>query len=525
MQTLNRVHFEIGKSQEDPNLFENAAAIVLKWASERRIVTSKEDIPNEICSMPDREVGDGVKIQCLEASHDGRWAWGLRLRHPDEVNDWLQWSTEVTLLRKHDGSIHYSNTLLITRTGDFVAPVHRAPTNPAVNRGVLDGVGGKTVNGFQLTSKPIRLRNSGKEVAVFIRVLESRERTHPIVYVTPFANGEFVANFNMLARLLAGMAHVVVAEDPETTRHVESMLPRILNCFDGGIRIYWPGFRRHSNPLYHPLIKGWDVQRLCEEKFALGGRLVSSIAQTAAFSLSDDFLTWPRLESLARQEALAKAREGGDSEQLVTLFEEENSRLSDELRETQGELSLLSMLLSEEKARSEQLAVALRHARMPEDYPAEEESPLPDSVEEALRQIEEDYEGQLLFRLNAKSERTQDFDRPGELFSALTWLATTWHDAKCGKVPNANLEMDLKTSLPGWEYRPHQKKATMQNHKWREWYRTLMDDGREIVLGPHIAYGVSGNPKDCIRIAFNWDAVTKQVIIGYIGPHQTNSNT
>ena len=110
------------------------------------------------------------------------------------------------------------------------------------------------------------------------------------------------------------------------------------------------------------------------------------------------------------------------------------------------------------------------------------------------------------------------------MLQAFRWLATTYHDARSGKQPNPDLEGDFAEQVSGWTFRPHQKKETMRNAKWRNYY-ICSHDGREIELPAHFKCGTSSNPNETIRIAFNWDAATGKVVIGFLGQHQPNTKT
>lgn len=523
MHPLNRVYFAIQHLEGTEQCFNTAAKIILQWLRTRPYVKEPGAIPESLQALDCLEVGKGVTVETIFPTETETPAWGLKFTHPDRENRWLRWVTEITLLDDGAGSVRYSNTLGIGRIGEYVAPVFRPATNPAVNRELLSKLEGKTSYGFRLMAKPVVLQNSLKEVSNFLKILESRERTHPIVYVTPTTAGEYIVDYKRMASDLAGMAHVVVASDPDTTFQVGTLLPQRLNCFDGGLRIYWPGFRRHSEPAEHPLFLRWRLDDLGKSP---GHYFIQRIAETAAFSNPRKYANWSDLEAMRFKTAVAKAKSEGNTDEMLALFEEDNHRQNEALKKAEEEISRLTGQLATEKGRSEQLAIALRYKQQPEEAPAEaSEMELITSVADALDLAEINFSKQLIIALNGQSDRNTPFAKPEEVMQALSWLATTWLDAKSGREPNPRLDLDFKETLPGWDFRSSQPEVLAKSKKFKEWYRTKLPDGRSIDIGPHLAYGVSKDPRECIRIAFNWDSQSGKVVIGYIGQHQKNQNT
>ncbi|QTN34148.1 hypothetical protein HZ994_18095 [Akkermansiaceae bacterium] len=526
MQILNRVNFEIpipeGSAAED--VFSACGSEVLKWVATRQFITKPQAVPRTLETVPRIAVAKTSTIETVKASHAGAQAWGVKIRNPDTSNRYLIWSSEVTLLQTPAGQLFFSCSLLIHREGRFIAPVNRKPNTPGIVRRILDQFGGKA--SYPLSSSPLRFRNSGKDVATLIRVLESTDRTHPIILVTPrTADGSYTTDPDELAKFLAGMAHVIVAEDVDATRHLESSLPRHLNCFDGGTRIYWPGFRRHSPPDYHPLFLRYQIEKWNRtDPHLVGQELHSMIAETAAYSIHESFLTWPALERLARQEAISKAKESGETDEYLELLEEENRDLTAETATLNTALEEARSDAARQKHLVGQLQQALADRKSGQVGATEAELPV-QSVPEAIERAESEYSDKLAFQFNSKSEeKVSPFNHPEEVLQAFRWLATTYHDAKSGKQPNSDLEGDFAEHVPGWNFRTHQKKETMRNAKWRPYY-VCTHDSREIELPAHFKCGTSSDPRETIRIAFNWDGATGKVVVGFLGQHQPNTKT
>ncbi len=148
------------------------------------------------------------------------------------------------------------------------------------------------------------------------------------------------------------------------------------------------------------------------------------------------------------------------------------------------------------------------------------DEPPPASVSEAVARARKVFPDQLVIALNSKSDKSSAFRKPVEVFDALAWLATDYHQLRSnppGKPPP--FDRLLKLSCPGWSYKPHQ--ATLTKEKFDDWYRTEVD-GRSYDLGAHLRKGADRDPQTTIRIAFAWDDERDMVVVGYIGLHQKN---
>ena len=143
------------------------------------------------------------------------------------------------------------------------------------------------------------------------------------------------------------------------------------------------------------------------------------------------------------------------------------------------------------------------------------------SVKHAFELARRRYGDKLIIHLNKKSEEDYNFARPKEVWDALEWLATKYHDSQTGKARIIDLNESIRNACSGWEYKPNQTDITVS--MYREWY-TVTKDGATYEIRKHISKGV-GRDKNAIRIAFAWDENSKRVLIGYVGPHQRTRNS
>ena len=139
------------------------------------------------------------------------------------------------------------------------------------------------------------------------------------------------------------------------------------------------------------------------------------------------------------------------------------------------------------------------------------------SMSEAVDLITTHFGDKITFALNSNSEvKNNYYWRPGEIYSALHWLATDFSDARRNGGSGPVLYDSLMERC-GWFYKGRQAEVTAQ--KYPEWYQTNFD-GRTIDLQKHIGKGKKLSNSRIIRIAFEFDAKTQKVVVGYIGRHQ-----
>ena len=231
-----------------------------------------------------------------------------------------------------------------------------------------------------------------------------------------------------------------------------------------------------------------------------------------------------RTVSVGEYEALLSERDrlGRDSES----FKSENARLAQasldlesDRRALDSENSALRDDLSQSRDMEETWRRAYVSAKAAGSGRASEAPALPSTVNEAVSRAAKSFPEQLVFALNSKSAKNSPFQKPDEVFDALAWLATVYHQRRTKPGDAPHFDKLLKESCSGWSYKPKQTDLTKE--QFDEWYTTTFD-GKVYDLDAHLGKGNNRDPKNTLRIAFAWDDERSQVIVGYIGLHQKN---
>ena len=221
-----------------------------------------------------------------------------------------------------------------------------------------------------------------------------------------------------------------------------------------------------------------------------------------------------------KRENAQRAQERDDIKAENARLQAENEGLTADLQQLKKENSTLQTELYD----SENQAVYWRNQH--DAATADSNAPrIPEkfaSIAEAIRFSEERHPEKLLISLNRKSDTTDFYHSPNQVWGALDWLATTYHDAQTGESPNKDIDASLRKACNGWSYSPHQSEDAL--NRYTEWYETTVGD-KTYTLRKHISKGVRCGAKNIIRIAFEWDEENRRVVVGYIGPHQQNRQT
>jgi hypothetical protein len=517
MRTVYRTHFELDANNGVRPSLDAVRSKVISWASSRPGVSmSNPDLL--VNDLQSTGVGEGRFVEARSCEGAFGAAWGLRLTMPD-VEPEVVWVSEITLHQQADGKIWFACASQVGRQGQTLSPVVRFANRPSIVTDVLTLFPGKGM--LPLTGKPLSC-GPGDEVMLLIGLLALRTRHLPVVFVSRTNKGTVLTDTKKLADQLAGLAYVIEATTPDVSDRMGRDLPERLNCFDGGVRIYWPGFDESSYPFHHPL---WIKARILElnqrHPARLGNEILNRIASVTTFTAPPSFIPWSKLIDWQRSQAIEQAKASNKPDAMLALLEEENFSFSAQVRQLKDELELKSQEAAKYKSLADAFLAAIKSK---ESIPIAEvlESSV-DSVAEALNIAEEEHADHLAFCWNSKSENdSSPFDDPHSVLRALRWLATTYHDSRTGKKECADRGISIREAVPGWSYEPHQSKLTMNHRKFRAWYHST-HDGREFPLPEHLKCSSTKDARHSIRIAFNWDEKTKKVVLGYIGQHQQNA--
>ena len=286
--------------------------------------------------------------------------------------------------------------------------------------------------------------------------------------------------------------------------------------------------------------KRHDLEETIEGKLHEIDKLSHAAAAEAepAAAPAEDIQLQPQLEAYSElQDELNALR--GEYESLLSgnhTLKQDSASIEGKVRALEGEIAGLN---ADKQTLTEEVAELRDQLRISESqtanwriaYEAEVKSkdasapePIPAEVESLRRAVDlarARYGDRLVFRLNKKSDQDYNYSRPKEVWDALEWLATTYHDSQTGEAQTIDLNESIRNSCGGWEYKSNQTDITF--NMYREWYTTTKD-GKTYELRKHLSKG-TGRDANVIRIAFAWDEDSERVIVGFVGPHQRSRSS
>ncbi len=527
MRAIYRTTFEIRPGPDSSDVFTEFSEHVWVWLYDRRqIGLKKRPVKHaRTISIAPLEVEEGFRIETLYVEAEEHRGWSFQLQQNDARDPSLIWVSDLALCRESSGKYYFSFTQLLGRQDGGMMPIHRPPKRPRIIRTLVHGfvaAGG----GLRLHSKPSALRMGAANLTQFIKILENPNRSHPVVLVSVHEQSKtYFIDHNDLADHLSGIAHVIVAENAKVSHALSGILLSSLTCFDGAIRVYWPGFRRDSQTGDHRL---WTVTELAAkpiefESSRFADAVLRTIAGVSVNSTSKHYCSLERLQSLDRRRVIALAKHNQDWEQLACAYAKDFDAKDLQTPNLKAELQDVNEQLFREQQRTEALKAGIEKQKSDRNSTIEEQTPI-DSVAVAIERAGSEFSDKICFSFNQQSDdKSSPYRNPEEVWSAFEWLASDYFMARIKERSCADFDASIQEAISGWSYSGHQKESTTKANK--DWYQCITPDGRKIWIPEHLRSGNSRDATEAIRIAFAWDETAQKVVVGFIGQHQRNTHT
>ena len=240
------------------DLLAEIATDILDWAQRGEVILSDPFPHYGNWQMPTRGT---FQIDGATAGY-GEW-WRLAWIQPDPRGMQIDWFTSARLATLGD-DVECRLRIRINAREGFVTG-ENPPVNPPriVPRLVEKPNLTATCLGEPVYGTPTPL--TGPRVGAFVtNRLEDAGRRLPIVMVSVGQTGRPLVDDHRLAGQLSGLAEVVSLDDGEASWELTRQVGQDFSCFNGAVRIYWPGLNtRRDNPFDHRL---WVPDRITEQR-------------------------------------------------------------------------------------------------------------------------------------------------------------------------------------------------------------------------------------------------------------------
>ena len=364
------------------------------------------------------------------------------------------------------------------------------------------------VGDTSLLSYPQRLDAS--MIPSFVQsTLAQEDRAIPIVLVSrSLDTGEPIRDPEWIQGRLLGLANVAELT-PSASDELTEQVGRGRSCFDGRIRIYWPGFTRQAVPSAHPYHTPSSIRETKENGRDVEYLLLEQISRVA----TERYGSSPALRSFrqrlreVRREQLLRSTENMSNEWLNDYESvlDENQRLNERIEGLEGQLDVA--LKNFNLMRQESLQAPRPYEETPRSVEAVT-TPI-----EALELAEERF-GQHIYVWKSawKSAEKAQYHNPPEIVEALQIIAGLAE--KYSQQDGAVGPWKKHFTQHGLKFAKHESESTMNQHGHERQFR---DGGQAAVMESHVTLGQAH--EHCLQIYFHQVDEDSRFHIGYVGEH------
>ena len=450
----------------------------------------------------------------------------LEWSYPDAQDAGLQWILSSQFAR-NGPRIEASVAIRIASTHPIAKPLSYTLKRP----GIVDKLLQNFTCSIGKSPIPLKVLELDRDHAgMFVEdALCAKERWLPVVAVSPQQSlRDYLIDPHELQQTLLGHAQVVALKDVSSGyAWTEALTVKELSCYNGAVRLYWPGFSRKTRPSDHPLYMADSIRWHIEQQQPLGPHLFRTLVGVSGFRFSNqpvarmvrEAIEGDRHERFHSMLKNAKAHE--ESGQIMKELE----RAWDEIEELKLERDAARNQVSEltRELESQKQAWGVYKGQKPVAAAAPDtqiERPPVRSVAEAIERAQADFPATLIVLESAvESARQSPYRQPDKvyrLFHALDELTRQWQEA--GSI-GSGWHQALKPK--GFEYAEFISPTA--KGKYDDEY-TFRYEGQPILFQHHVTIGAR-SADTCISIHWHRDEARKRLVIGWCGKHLSNTQS
>jgi hypothetical protein len=458
-------------------------------------------------AVPDLPSGHSLEVKSHQKNDDQ--VFEIDWIYFDAANEAF-WINEVRISYV-SSEVHVEHQVQLLSSNFSVEPLRIRVGSPRVVRSLC--------RKYEIKKGGMRLRSQTYSVVKatvddLLGLLESSERTVPLVLISPYSDGsDSLIDADALAESLAGVGIVASAANSEATWEISAELGAKFGCYNGAARIYWPRFSRTDNKFLHPLFVTRDDNAVWVQR---------AIEKTIFVAASERFLRYNHVTEIVRHSYEIKrlaqmAALGKQSEwkELAESYSNDLASMEARLRELEIENSNLKSLN------------AYSH-NTPEDESPENQDQAyrePGSVLEAVEFAREDFQSLDILESSVTSANESPFRRPAEVYAALERLSSVaqqWAQRRSEGQPGGDIRQMLIESGLGRRVSMHISDTTRGRHGAD--YTFKRRNGEQGIFEPHVTLG-SGDVNSCCSIHFVIDSDRNMFEVGYVGKHLPNTKS
>ncbi|HHO3377025.1 TPA: hypothetical protein ACRRWQ_000819 [Morganella morganii] len=305
----------------------------LSWVSNSphtKLIPAQIDFMRNNCDEFELE-GENEKIELTKHSENSLSMYCFRYSKITMPHKWI---TDISINEYiNEGSLWVQvQSNVLTQDAAYKSPNTK---RPLIVMNLLDKFSGGDDDIFNVGIEPIYLKDTQEDIEKATSIINSSTKNRlPIVYVSSrYYYREHAYNLipTRLARKLSGLAHVVI--EPTSIIFSNKLKFKVngKNVYGGAVGIYWPNGQEIS---VHKrgLLNAGDFEDLIFDEVIK--------ATTSLVPLKKG--GWIEINNAKNRKSIQVLKEqGSSSDQLLSLYEEENSTLHDEVRDLNSKVEML----------------------------------------------------------------------------------------------------------------------------------------------------------------------------------------
>lgn len=505
-------------------VFQRAERMLTEWIKSKYRRSWNADVQLPQDGSAEVQPLDRHALRCTRFEDGDACATTIQWSHPDDRDANTIWQSSVELVRYGD-AVELSIVIRLIAEQMVLRPLRFTLGRPGVVSRVLEEF--QVRIGEDVVSDSIRMLGA-QEIDTFVEgVLLRPTRSLPVVIISPDSWTENpIAETAEIFDAVRGSAHVAVMSNKWAAFKLTDVVGRELSCYDGAVRVYWPGFSEADSPFMHRLYLPHVVRSLSGRRPGLGQQMFRMLAAISSFR----FVPGPASKTVARRREDAAKAKTAELRQHIKKGDIAKQDLEDQLLDAlarvealEGERDQLKEDLDAQKAAWAEYQSFMASG----DPPASDAPPKPaegeviETVGAAVRRAKEDLDGPLVFLdsavESADSSPYQNPERVQQLFEALYFVADEWRKNK------GSLGRSWGDALAefGFEYKPRVSETS--RGKWGDEY-SFHYKGEKRLFEHHITIGAKQADK-CLSVHWYRDDDDRVLVIGHCGRHLTNTKT
>ncbi len=423
--------------------------------------------------------------------------------------------TQVSLARCGDRIVVY---IELQAAGDEyrLAPIHVDIRSPNIVKTLISEYEDWCLGEVPLTARPVPFE--GDEGGRGLQeVLWHSERNLPVVAITSFEGHYLTDDFpRKVAHDLAGVALVATLDSAASTS-LTRRRSQEWSCFNGAVRLYWPGLNANSKPQANPIWTRSSLLGRDSDPQVAAARIRRQLRRMllgmSAFAIPEP----KEITAIRRQHAnrvVAEQRHelvaDQDWQQLATQYSEDNDRLVAQHQVDQDRIQELQDVIG-------QLNLSMRWIDQSEHEVAPDEDVQPTTVAQAIQAAQSRYSGLLVFGgdvADGVAGVAMDAGPPEKILRFLGALAQLAQAKRVGPLGTTTVDwLNDRGAIASVE------SETIRNSAGERRNRTWDAGGDNRFFDLHLKPAEATHPDRCVRIYFEYDEDRRCVVVGWVGRH------